>query len=427
MKQIRICDLLPEYETLHGELSNPYDCDYGNTALSIAGTTLAEFSAFTAAISATNAKTYVAHEIAGNRFLTYLIEGEDGKEYSVHLMYYPIRGNTRIVWGERGFLPVFDNIVFETGDVRTSILQYSRNGTYNSQPATGAPGMAYIITLADGNFIVIDGGPRQKDHQHFTKKLENGEWVDGEFTDENDCDKLFRLLKERTPEGQKPVISAWMITHGHSDHTDLAGDFLGKYGKDVEVQIAAYNMADPLVHPTKYEKNEILALTRSYIQKRFAEVGAKHWVIHSGQRMSFPGCEVEILHTHEDYFPKSFDWCNHTSAAFRLKFKGKTFMVLGDCESDVCHLMFYKYGKELKSDILQPTHHGANGGCTSFNVAVDPDICLWPVDAYRFYTDARMLGFQRGYELNWFLRNDEFRKRTHYHNNEDIEIFTDEA
>lgn len=426
MKELSYSAFLPVYETKIGALAGTYDCDYGNTAISVVGTTLKEFLSYNEALKARNAVLYAENTIADNRFMTYLLEN-DGKEYMVHLCYYPIRGNARVVWGERKFLPTLDDAVFGSGTGRTSILQYSRNGVYNSQPATGAPGMAYIITLADGTFVVIDGGPRQKDKDHFTKKKENGVWVDGEFTDENDCDKLYRMLRERTPAGQKPVIAVWMITHGHSDHTDLAGDFLGKYGKDVEVRIAGYNLADPLLHPTKNEKNEILSITRAYIQKRFAEVGAVHWNIHTGQRMSLPGCEIEILHTHEDYFPKPYAWLNHTGAAFRLKFKGKTFMVLGDCESDINNQMAYKYGKALKSDILQITHHGANGGCTSLNAVVDPDICLWPVDAYRFYDDARMLGFQSGYECNWVLRNDEFRVRTHYHNCEDVEIFTDEA
>ena len=424
MKSYTICALLPNYEAKLGEISQPYDCEGGNTAVSIVGTTLAEFSAYVSAISATGAKLYVKNEIAGNHFATYLVTGEDGVEYAVHLMYYPIRGNARVVWGKRGFLPVQDDAVFAEGEHRTSILQYARNGVYNSQPATGAPGMAIIITLADGSFILIDGGPRQRE-QHFTKALVDGEWVDAAPDEEHDCDKLYRLLCERTPQGQKPVVAAWFITHGHSDHTDLAGDFLRKYKDKVEVRIAAYNLPDPLKHPIKNEPSEILHVTLQHIVKGFEIVGATHWDIHSGQRMSFPGCEVEILHTHEDYFPKSYAWGNHTSSAFRFKFKGKTFMVLGDCESDICHQMFYKYGQYLKSDILQPTHHGANGGSTDLNTVVDPDICLWTIDAWRFHTDARMLGFQRGYEYNWVLRNDEFKVREHHHNSEDTEIFTD--
>jgi len=191
------------------------------------------------------------------------------------------------------------------------------------------------------------------------------------------------------------------------------------------VRLAAYNLPDPLKHPIKNEPSDILHITLQHIVKGFEIAGATHWKIHTGQRMSFPGCEVEILHTHEDYFPKSYAWGNHTGSAFRFKFKGKTYMVLGDCESDICHQMFYKYGSYLKSDILQPTHHGANGGSTDLNTVIDPDICLWTVDAWRFHTDGRMLGFQRGYEYNWVLRNDEFKVRKHYHNGEDVEIFTD--
>ena len=423
MKTFAVCELLPDYECRLGEISAPYDCENEYTGVSIVGTTYAEFSAYVDAILATGAKIYTKTEIAGNHFATLLITA-DGVEYAVHLMYYPIRGNSRVVWGKKGFLPTLDKAVFESGNVRTSILQYSRNGVWNSQPATGAPGMAYIITLADGTFLLIDGGPRQRE-QHFTKAFVDGEWVDAPQSEEHDCDKLYRLLCERTPAGQKPVISAWFITHGHSDHTDLAGDFLRKYKDKVEVRIAAYNLPDPLKHPVKNEPSEILHITLMHIVKGFEQVGATHWKLHTGQRMSFPGCEVEILHTHEDYFPKSYAWGNHTSSAFRLHFKGKTFMVLGDCESDICHQLCYKYGKYLQSDILQPTHHGANGGTTDLNAVIDPDICLWSIDAWRFHTDARMLGFQRGYECNWVLRNDEFKVREHHHNCEDTEIFTD--
>lgn len=425
MNRYQICELLPDYEAKIGEISQPYDSENNYTAVSIVGTTFAEFSAYVSAISATGAKLYMKNEIAGNHFATFLVTDAEGTEYTVHLTYYPIRGNARIIWGKKGFLPTLDHDVFASGDHRTSILQYARNGAYNSQPATGAPGMSYIITLADGTFILIDGGPRQRD-QHFTKALIDGEWVDAPRDEEHDCDKLYRLLCERTPEGQKPVVTAWFITHGHSDHTDLAGDFLRKYKDKVEVRIAAYNLPDPLKHPIKNEPSEILHVTLQHIVKGFELVGATHWKVHTGQRMSFPGCEVEILHTHEDYFPKSYAWGNHTSSAFRFKFKGKTFMVLGDCESDICHQLCYKYGKYLQSDILQPTHHGANGGTTDLNTVINPDICLWSIDAWRFHTDARMLGYQRGYECNWVLRNDEFKVRAHYHNNEDVEIFTDE-
>ncbi|MBR5539668.1 MAG: hypothetical protein IKU61_07195 [Clostridia bacterium] len=422
MKKLNFCDFLPDYETERGDACTAYDCGYGNTAVSVFATDPSEFFVYTDEI-AKNATLYSENKIADNTFLTFVVL-HNGKEYAIHLSYCPIYGNARIVWGERGFLPVCDDSVRNSGDTRTSVLQHSRNGVFNSSNGTGAPGMAYIITLANGNFILIDGGPRQRE-EHFTKKLVNGEWINCERNAEDDCDKLYRLLCERTPEGKKPIIEAWFITHSHSDHVDLAFDFLGKYKDAVDVRIAAYNLPDPLINPVKHENNEVLSGLRKGIQDRLADAGAVHWDIRSGQRMSFAGCEVEILHTHEDYFPKSFAWCNHTSSAFRFKFNGKTFMVAGDCESDICQMMADKYGKELKSDILQPTHHGVNGACVAFNSAVDPQICLWPIDAYRFSTDGRLLGTLRGFEFNWLLRSEEFGHREHYHSSEDAEIFTD--
>ena len=112
MKKYEICELLPAYSARLGECSEPYDCEDGNTAVSIVGTTRAEFLAYVSEISATGAALYVKNEIEGNHFFTYLVTGADGVEYAVHLMYYPIRGNARIVWGKKGFLPVLDDAVF---------------------------------------------------------------------------------------------------------------------------------------------------------------------------------------------------------------------------------------------------------------------------------------------------------------------------
>jgi hypothetical protein len=76
-------------------------------------------------------------------------------------------------------------------------------------------------------------------------------------------------------------------------------------------------------------------IPQTQVVEGFELVGATHWKVHTGQRMSLPGCEVEILHTHEDYFPKSYAWGNHTSSAFRFKFKR--------CVGDAVFLQFFAH------------------------------------------------------------------------------------
>ena len=97
-------------------------------------------------------------------------------------------------------------------------------------------------------------------------------------------------------------------------------------------------------------------------------------------------------------------------------------MLLGDCEKELCQFMADVYGEELKSDILQLSHHGYNGACLDLYRYIDPDICFWASDEYRFYNDPRCLGTASGYDFNAWLRDDSIRRREHYHASADTTI-----
>ena len=78
------------------------------------------------------------------------------------------------------------------------------------------------------------------------------------------------------------------------------------------------------------------------------------------------------------------------------------------------------YGEALQSDIMQLAHHGFNGGVLEMYQLVDPKICLWPCDEFRFQTDSRNLGTNGSYEFNYWLRNSKWERekttgsRKHY-------------
>jgi beta-lactamase superfamily II metal-dependent hydrolase len=55
-------------------------------------------------------------------------------------------------------------------------------------------GNSFVIQLKNGHFIIEDGGKKE------------------------DAIYLLEYLESLTPEGEKPVIEAWFITHPHSDH-----------------------------------------------------------------------------------------------------------------------------------------------------------------------------------------------------------------
>ena len=422
LSKLLLTELLPPYKTSGGVASEPFDLNYGNLGVSILNTKRSELLNYVEELKAAGLTLIAENKIGDCPFFTLLLS-KDGEEYAVYVYYFSAYLNARVVWGKKGFLPSAVTAPESNGS-RTSVIQQARLTAFGrvGRPDS-APGMGYVICLADGSFILIDGGPCGG--KFVPKHVENGVWVDDEPQDARDVDALYELLVSRTPTGQKPVISAWFFTHAHSDHVDLACDFLAKYKGMVEVRLGALNFPDFEKHPTDHEPNDRLQSLANLTKDRLIEAGAEFWAVHTGEKISFSGCEVEVLNTPEDYFPSHFKWGNHTSSAFRFRFKGKTFIALGDCEKDICQRMADNFDSALKCDILQVSHHGVNGACVSLYKVIDPDICLWPMDAYRFAVDERTNGTRRGYEFNSWLRNDEIRKRTHYHNSADVEIFTD--
>ena len=110
------------------------------------------------------------------------------------------------------------------------------------------------------------------------------------------------------------------------------------------------------------------------------------------------------------------------------------------------------YGNYLQSDVVQVTHHGVNGATLALYQVVDPQICLWPIDEYRFTNDGRCLGLTatsndngysytvysnpnnktkwEKYNFNYWLRTEDpiwnrgadSGERVHYHNSTTVTI-----
>lgn len=338
---------------------------------------------------------YTESTMACNRFAAYT---NDNENKTLHLGYYPtLNGGTlRLVSVPTGYLPATEAAGY-TRVADTTFTQIKREAV----EINSAPGMSYIMQLADASFIVIDGGPANT----------------------QDEDALLEYLKALTPDGQKPVIAAWFITHAHSDHMGLANQFLTRYHDEIEVRMAAYNFPtyDTVQNAADVKKNR--AAYEPMIEKFIGNITmywpqAEHWILHAGQRLYLADAEIEVFFTHEDLFPYEYAWINHTSTAFRIIAGGKTVMILGDCEKTLCRQMADTYGDYLKSDMLQLTHHGANGACLDLYQRIDPDICFWACAQKKYESDERMLGTKEGYEFNAYLRDVTVRSREHYHSSE---------
>ena len=366
---------------------------------------------------------YDSNVIGENQFATYTLS-KDGEEISANTMYFPYDGTFQIAWSVRGYLPSTEAQAYPEAPVATpSITQLGREQVFAGWNAAakridGAPGMGYVIQLADGRYILIDSGPA--DNEITLLKKTDGEWVEDEKRLTEDAKRLYDFLVENNPNGGKPVIAAWLITHAHSDHLGLANQFLKTYKDDVVVEMAGYNFPDFYSTSILEGGGNTMANDsnsfRTLINAMSATNRPKQMVLHAGQRLYFPGCEIDILYTQENYFPNPFATGNHTSMVFRVimenaKGEKTVMMVMGDAEKTICQELVEIYGLALDCDIVQLTHHGFNGACDEIYPLMSPEICFWACDPYRFETDSRCLGTKNGYTFNKWVRDN---VSTHY-------------
>lgn len=362
-----------------------YYCENNNYQLGYSNASELDFKAYNNFLVEEGFEKAYENDKNNNKFST-LVKGDA----FVSISYYPEVKRLHVLYGPKTELPSQQK-VDSTKVVEPSITHIGRQGASQS-----SPGLSIVCQLKDGSYVIVDGGPN----------------------DENDEKALLEFLKSNNPKEGKPQVT-WMFTHAHHDHMGLAVSFLSKYYNEIDVKMFYYNFPDfdtlsiPSEYPSRIEDSkELIAEFDEIIKSHYSN--SQKYIFHTGDKLQLPGCEIEILLTHEGFWPNEISWINHTSSSWIMNFEGKTMMVLGDTEATLCQWLAASYKEKLKSDILQVTHHGLNGGDTKMYSYVDPSICLWPIDQTRFESEPMCLGTKYGFEFNAWIRDDSIRKRTHY-------------
>ena len=218
-------------------------------------------------------------------------------------------------------------------------------------------GMCYIFALGEGHFLVYDGlGSAGEDEV-----------------------KLWETLAADTPEGQKPVIDAWILTHPHYDHIAGVHKFALRYGDAVEVRNFVMNMADPRSFAVRLWKEvcDCYATWLPGIHAAFPD--APFWKVHTGDRFWVGQAEVEVLLTQEEIYPGEM-LVNDSSLVTRVILNGKRLFFPADVQStEPCALLHDLYGSYLRSEYYQIAHHAWDTDALLFYGDVDPETLFWPL------------------------------------------------
>lgn len=224
-------------------------------------------------------------------------------------------------------------------------------------------GMCFIVQNADNSFFLIDSG-------HYLQP--------------NDHKRIYRFLRERTPVGEKVVIAGWFFTHAHDDHVCQFMEFLKDKFDGVVIEKLYYNMICPYGRDSHFwkESNKKIALD---FEKAAESSGIPIVKLHSGQRFYVRNLKIDVLCTHEDVYPNSFENYNDSSTVLMIEADGCRISIPGDAggfESDVLTGRFSK--QTLRCDIMQQAHHGHFGTSAAYYRMSDAKVVLFPTTQIKF-------------------------------------------
>ena len=221
----------------------------------------------------------------------------------------------------------------------------------------------YVLRLRDGRFVIFDGGQTEA-HAKTTYEI---------------------ITAQNVREG-KPVIAAWFLTHGHSDHINGLRSFIAKYSKDVIVENFVHNLPAyeqyngknvVEIDPPKESKGLYDRSVAYYndIEKYYPK--ANIIVARAGQRFEYGTLAIDVLFTCENLYKKQMLDTNASSVVYSITGDTGRMLILGDLVDPEGGVLNAVYEDELDCDLVQVAHHGYNNGNIEMYNSMNAEYAIW--------------------------------------------------
>ena len=278
-------------------------------------------------------------------------QGVSGLVRSIRIVSGSLDQGGRLV-DEKHFRPQIegeDYVKRMDSQITANVIDYSAENNW---------GFGQVITLADGSFILIDGG-----RNYGGAGEVNNLW--------NILSEMHKRAHGSYPSAAKPIhIRAWIITHEHGDHHNLIQNFIKKYGANTALKFD-YLLANFGSMTQLREAGGTFTLRNNMkTYQQTVRNGFEFVEVNTGQVLYFANCKVEILTTVDDKYPWRCNEQNNASLIVRTTLYESdgtnshqvSSLWLGDAEVQQSQVARAMYGRFLASDQVQVAHHGNNGG-----------------------------------------------------------------
>ncbi len=345
--KVDICNI-PEIDFGKNSFRDEEDCEC--EVLSFENVSYNQFETYTKKLAVFGFEKKESHNLWQNTFCSFY-----NGDATIILSYFPTLNQMKIV-ARKGDVPLIYNDNTNK-KITTSKLTLIDGINF---------GESLVLRLADGRFIVFDGG----------------------WELQSDADKLMAVLKEQSV-FDKPRIAAWIFTHPHIDHYRCFFVFYPMYKDDVIIEKIIYNFpeaTDELAEKfgagsAPWCSDEIACMRR--FETAISECTATKIKAHTGQIFNISNARFETISSPDviDKFPCD---SNIYSLVFKATIEGQIILFGADGIFDDT-LLAERYGEYLKSDILQVPHHGFNPDDSKAYKFINPETCLVENDESIFY------------------------------------------
>lgn len=348
-------------DSIAGEKGALTDQGNGCSRVTVNKVTEKSFSGYLTSLEEASYRQYASHELDGNCYRTYLTD-----DHVLHLIYCAAKEELRVLVEPLAntALPGAPEENAYTAAVSSLAITVSIDlkSICDTKNGTGYNGMCYIFRLADGSFVVYDGG---WDHQEMG-------------------DRIYELLRQYAPNPDRIVIAAWLITHAHSDHMGGFINFVNRYVKDDQVVVERVICNMP---SSEHQTQTNLSGNVTKLNRAISACHAQVTKAHPGQVFYLRNAKLEILYTLDLYDNTKLDEVNTSSVVSKLTLEDQSFLMLGDMSYNAQVTVMERYPTAIRSDFVQLAHHGLNAG-TDFYEAVGAQYALWPAST-RMYQNVR--------------------------------------
>lgn len=255
-----------------------------------------------------------------------------------------------------------------------NITQYGP-GYMGLPMATEAPAEGYL----EGASLTLVSNQTASQMLSVMIETNNGEIIMIDGGTSGDTAHLVQLLTER---GGR--VSAWLVTHPHSDHIGALTEILNhpEYGITVDHIYGSLASREWYHEYEAYRADTVDAFLNALSALPAERL---HMNLPKGQELLVDHVKITVLNQPYLFNVNSI---NNSSIAYQLDINGKTALFLGDMGEEAGNSLLADYTPEqLRSDIVQMSHHGQNGVSQRFYETVQPQICLWAAPEWLWNND----------------------------------------